>query len=89
MCIGIGALPVVMAGGHWSDCLLPSCRHEALERCNGEDDGFLVSYCHDENTNQSSLRIWDAKTMDSTPLVRARCDGSRGGGAGRCLRTPG
>lgn len=48
---------------------LSAHRHEDAARCDGEDDGFLISYCHDTSADQSSLRIWDARTMDSTPLV--------------------
>lgn len=35
-----------------------------------EDDGYLVTYVHDENLGHSYLGVWDARTMDDAPLAR-------------------
>ncbi len=35
-----------------------------------EDDGWLLVYVHDSVSNQSSLNIYDAKTMNPEPLAR-------------------
>ena len=34
-----------------------------------EDDGFLVTFAHDENNQTSWLLVFDAKTMDTTPVA--------------------
>jgi len=38
----------------------------------GEDDGYLLSYVHDETTGCSELAIFSAKTMASTPVARIK-----------------
>ena len=35
-----------------------------------EDDGYLVTYMHDESTGASSMVVYDAKTMASEPIAR-------------------
>jgi len=45
------------------------CRFEDAALCDGEDDGYLVSFVHDEDRDQSSLVVWDAKTMSSDPVA--------------------
>jgi carotenoid cleavage dioxygenase-like enzyme len=35
-----------------------------------EDDGYLVSFCHNGKTNQSEFYIIDAKTMAENPVAR-------------------
>jgi hypothetical protein len=45
-------------------------RHEDPARCASEDDGFLVTYVHDEVGGTSYLGVWDAATMDDAPLAR-------------------
>lgn len=37
-----------------------------------EDDGVLMTYVHSEETNVSTLVIYDAKTMSDTPLAQVR-----------------
>lgn len=44
-------------------------RYEDPSRCASEDDGFLLTYVHDEAAGTSSLRVWDAATMDPEPLA--------------------
>jgi hypothetical protein len=36
----------------------------------GEDDGYLVTLDYSYTTNQSSLVVYDARTMDPTPVCR-------------------
>lgn len=38
----------------------------------GEDDGFLVTFVHDESATEggSAMVVYDAKTMSSTPVAR-------------------
>jgi carotenoid cleavage dioxygenase-like enzyme len=50
--------------------LPPNRRHEDPAKCASDDDGFLVTFVHDEGSGQSYLGIWDAKTMDDAPLAR-------------------
>lgn len=35
-----------------------------------EDDGFLISYLHNEETGESSFVVFNAATMSAEPLVR-------------------
>lgn len=38
----------------------------------GEDDGYLLTYVHDESTGISELVCYDAKTMNSKPVARVK-----------------
>ena len=40
--------------------------------CAGEDDGYLVTFVHDElaGSKGSSLVVYDAKTMSDKPVAR-------------------
>ena len=40
--------------------------------CAGEDDGYLLTYVHDERTGVSELVCYDAKTMSPKPLARVK-----------------
>ncbi|WIA42707.1 hypothetical protein OEZ86_008657 [Tetradesmus obliquus] len=59
-------------------------RHEDPSKCTSEDDGYLVTYVHDETASSSSssssggggsssggssLVVWDAATMQQQPLA--------------------
>ncbi|KAK9807926.1 hypothetical protein WJX73_003043 [Symbiochloris irregularis] len=47
-------------------------RHKDPSLCDGEDDGFLVTFVHDESATEggSAMVVYDAKTMSSTPVAR-------------------
>lgn len=48
------------------------CSHEDPEQCDGEDDGWLLTYVHDETAaaeSGSSVVVWDAATMASEPVA--------------------
>ncbi|GBF94451.1 hypothetical protein Rsub_07265 [Raphidocelis subcapitata] len=47
-------------------------RHDDPSLCASEDDGFLVTFVHDEVAGQSYLGIWDAATMDDAPLAKLK-----------------
>ena len=47
-------------------------RYSDPSKCDGEDDGFLVGYVHDEVKDVSDFVVYDAKTMSSTPVCRLR-----------------
>jgi len=36
-----------------------------------EDDGYCMSFVYDWATKKSEFVMWDAKTMDETPVLRA------------------
>lgn len=36
-----------------------------------EDDGYCMSFVYDWKTEKTEFRMWDAKTMDETPVLRA------------------
>jgi len=36
-----------------------------------EDDGYCMSFVYDWTTEKSEFVMWDAKTMDETPVLRA------------------
>ena len=36
-----------------------------------EDDGYLMTFVYDIQTDSSEFVIWDAKTMDESPVLRA------------------
>ena len=38
----------------------------------GEDDGYLLSFVHDETTGCSELAVFSAKTMASAPVARIK-----------------
>ena len=38
----------------------------------GEDDGYLLTYVHDESTGVSELVCYDAKTMNPKPIARVK-----------------
>lgn len=38
-----------------------------------EDDGYLMTCVYDWKTSKSEFVMWDAKTMDDTPVLRAEC----------------
>ena len=42
------------------------------ENASSEDDGYLMTFVFDCETNKSEFVMWDAKTMDSKPVVRAQ-----------------
>ena len=39
-----------------------------------EDNGYLMSFVHDYKTEKSEFVMWDAKTMDNEPVLRAGCE---------------
>ena len=38
-----------------------------------EDDGYLVTYVHNEASGESSMVVYDAKTMAAEPVARVVC----------------
>jgi len=40
------------------------------KNASSEDDGFLMTFVFDENTDSSDFVVYDAKTMSSEPLVK-------------------
>ena len=57
------------------NCLTLSTRHAdpLLARAGkgaGEDDGYLVTYLHNENTNVSEFVVYDAKSMSAEPVAK-------------------
>ena len=38
-----------------------------------EDNGYLMGFVYDYTTDKSEFVMWDAKSMDSNPVVRAEC----------------
>jgi hypothetical protein len=49
---------------------IPRPAKELTRLCAAEDDGYLMTYVHDETTGESDLVVYDAKTMSSTPVAR-------------------
>lgn len=41
------------------------------DNATSEDDGYLMSFVYDYATDTSEFVMWDAKTMDDTPILRA------------------
>jgi len=39
-----------------------------------EDDGYCMSFVYDWDTQSTEFVMWDAKTMDETPVLRAKTD---------------
>lgn len=39
-----------------------------------EDNGYLMSFVYDWKTDKSQFLMWDAKTMNSNPALRADCE---------------
>ncbi len=37
-----------------------------------EDDGYLMTYVHDETSNKSELVVYDARTMSDAPVARVQ-----------------
>jgi carotenoid cleavage dioxygenase len=37
-----------------------------------EDDGWILSIVHDENTDQSSLVILDARAVEAAPVAKVK-----------------
>lgn len=37
-----------------------------------EDDGFLISYLHNEETNESEFVVFDAASMSCKPMARVK-----------------
>eukprot|EP00775_Hariotina_reticulata_P002346 gene2346-2652_t len=44
-------------------------RFEDPSKCSAEDDGYLMTYVHDEDSGKSNLVVWDAATMSPEPLA--------------------
>ena len=44
------------------------------DNAESEDDGYLMSFVYDCTTEKSEFVMWDAKTMDNQPVVRAQTD---------------
>uniref|UniRef100_A0A383WM42 carotenoid 9,10-dioxygenase n=1 Tax=Tetradesmus obliquus TaxID=3088 RepID=A0A383WM42_TETOB len=44
-------------------------RSQDPAQCNGEDDGFLLVYVYEAQADASFLHVYNAQTMDSTPLA--------------------
>jgi hypothetical protein len=67
---------LLLLTGWWCCCC---CRHEDPSKCTSEDDGYLITYVHDESVSDvtnssssssgSSLVVWDAATMSQQPLA--------------------
>lgn len=38
--------------------------------CAAEDDGYLMTYVHDETANRSEFVVYDARTMAAAPVAR-------------------
>ncbi|KAL6763314.1 retinal pigment epithelial membrane protein-domain-containing protein [Haematococcus lacustris] len=47
-------------------------RYDNPQKCDGEDDGFLLVYVYDPTLDTSTMNVYDAKTMDPEPLARVR-----------------
>ena len=45
-------------------------RHADPALCRGEDDGFLLTYAHDEDSNESWFLVFCARTMDEVCACR-------------------
>ena len=43
------------------------------DNAQSEDDGYCMSFVYDYETDKSEFVMWDAKTMDSTPVLRTSC----------------
>jgi len=41
------------------------------DNATSEDDGYMMSFVYDWETRKSEFVMWDAKTMDPTPVMRA------------------
>ena len=39
-----------------------------------EDDGYLMTFVHNIQTDKSEFVMWDAKSMSETPVLRAQLD---------------
>ena len=52
------------------DFMLSSVNLTCFPHFAGEDDGYLMTYVHDEKKGQSECVIYSAKTMSSQPLAR-------------------
>ncbi|KAK9808682.1 hypothetical protein WJX72_001857 [[Myrmecia] bisecta] len=46
--------------------------HSDPTKCNGEDDGYLVTYVHNNKTGVSELAVYNAKTMSSSPVAQVK-----------------
>ena len=42
------------------------------ENAQSEDDGYLMTFVYDWDSDQSELVMWDAKTMEEKPVLRAK-----------------
>eukprot|EP00879_Flechtneria_rotunda_P007143 GHRR01007496.1.p1 GENE.GHRR01007496.1~~GHRR01007496.1.p1 ORF type:complete len:469 (+),score=130.83 GHRR01007496.1:762-2168(+) len=47
-------------------------RYQDAQKCDGEDDGFLMVYVHEDATVTSYLNVYDAKTMNPEPLAQVK-----------------
>uniref|UniRef100_A0A7S3A0T4 9-cis-epoxycarotenoid dioxygenase n=1 Tax=Rhodosorus marinus TaxID=101924 RepID=A0A7S3A0T4_9RHOD len=47
-------------------------RHEDPNMCDGEDDGFLIGYAHENDNSGAYFVAYDAKTMSSNMLCKFR-----------------
>jgi len=43
------------------------------DNAKSEDDGYCMSFVYDTATDKSEFVMWDAKTMDPTPVLRTSC----------------
>ncbi|KAI8470686.1 MAG: carotenoid cleavage dioxygenase [Monoraphidium minutum] len=65
-CVGRIRLPP----GHHNGETVFVPRHDDPAQCASDDDGFLITFVHDEAAGSSYLGIWDAATMDDAPLAK-------------------
>ena len=42
------------------------------DNATSEDDGYLMTFVYDWVQNKSEFMMWDAKTMEPTPVVAAK-----------------
>ena len=48
-------------------------KKDASDPAQDEDDGYLMSFVYDYKTDSSEFVMWDAKTMEEEPVLRASC----------------
>lgn len=47
----------------------PKPKAKSKSDAQGEDDGYLLTFLHDEKTNKSSFAVFNAKTMSADPVA--------------------
>lgn len=73
---------VMLLRDHSSPSCAPACAPALM--CAGEDDGFLMVYVTKPDGN-SYMHVYDAATMDATPVAEVSCRWAHGVGTGARL----